>query len=252
MNFKQFLNESVSDGNYKTKIDLEEAAKTFIKECDNIDINKPLWRGMRGSEPSFILKGNASRRGSISNLSAHNRILDELIEDTYGRKYPLRSASIVGITNGGKGYTTHFGSDRYAIYPFNNTIIGVCKHKDILETEYKGFTISYINELIYEITGINDPDSISELIQSIYKAVEYGETDCDDEEYLEHFGKLFEGHDREGISQILDDIYGLDNYEFVKNNSNELSGSKEVWIGDKCIAIHEKHLNEFIKIVKEK
>ena len=250
MKFINFLNESLSNGEYKTKIDLEKASQLFLKECSRIDINKPLWRGMRGKDPSFILQGNAGKRQSISNATTHNIVLDDDISD-HNSKYPLRSSSIIAITNGGKGYTDHFGSDRYAIYPYDKTVIGVCSHKDILEREYKGLRITDINELILDVTGLRGQYDLKELIDKIYKVVHEGDTDSDDDSYLEWFGKFFDDKSHGEIHDTLLDIYGIDNYDFVKNDSPKLSGSKEVWIGDKCIAVHEKYLDEFKKLVKD-
>lgn len=250
MKFKQFLNEAISDGKYKMEIDIEKAASIYLEECSKINIDKPLWRGMRDKQPSFILRGNSGKRASLSIANAHNVILDEDISN-HRNKYPLRSECIIASTNGAKDYSKRFGDECYAIYPYNKSIIGLCQQKDILEREYEGLRITDINELILEITGIRGEYSLSELVKHIYDVIESGDTDCDDEDYLKLFGKFFENKSRGEIEEKLLDIYGLENYDFVYNDSSKLSGSKEVWIGNNCLAIHEKYLEEFKKLVKD-
>lgn len=53
MNFKDFLimEVNISDGNYKDKIELDDAVDIFRKHCKDYDIDKPLWRGMRDDFP---------------------------------------------------------------------------------------------------------------------------------------------------------------------------------------------------------
>ena len=75
MNFSTFLNEAVSDGNYKIKIDIENAKELLKKHCTDMDFNEPYWRGMRGKTSAYILEGQLSERKSIDQTNHYTVLI---------------------------------------------------------------------------------------------------------------------------------------------------------------------------------
>src|SRR5574344_2183201 len=129
MKFIDFLHENTNS--YKTKISIDKAKQLIKDHCKNIDLKRPLWRGMRDTDNSFILHGEKGNRVSITDGNYHTVIIDHNISKNK-LNYPLRSKSIICITDKGKSNTEIFGDERYAILPFDNTVIGVVPESDIL------------------------------------------------------------------------------------------------------------------------
>lgn len=254
MKFAEFLIES--ENGYKTKIDLDKAKKLINDLCKNIDLHKPLWRGMRDDEESFILHGERGNRISITNGNYHNVIIDHNIKMNK-LNYPLRSKSIICITNKGKSETTIFGDERYAILPFDNTVIGLVPTSDILSVSINDANISYFNSSINEVLFKDEHtkkitfNNIGDIVNAIYKVVKDPSLSHAKEESKEYvrFFKTFGGLDEDGIFDTLESLFNLDKCKFKSIISKDINPDKsnECWIGGGCIAIHESVYDELIK-----
>ena len=55
MEFKKFLLENTSDGNYKIDIDEEEALRLIKTHCSKVDVEAPFWRGMSKQYNNFYI-----------------------------------------------------------------------------------------------------------------------------------------------------------------------------------------------------
>lgn len=245
MDFKTFLNESKSDGKYKTKISLSDAVEIFKKNCRDMDIDSPFWRGMRSTTKALTLEGQRSNRDSISSIKFHNIFIDELIKES-GKNYPLRSASIIAIGNDGESDARGFGDQVYAIYPFDGVIIGKCNDADILRQKLNhDHGDSYIiSDLNYELSqmgnvGRRTSPNMETVAESIYKRLQKGVID---DEFKKVFGTL--DLDVKGIIAELKKYYSLDNFDFVTSKKTSDHGD-EIWVGGECLAIHIDHLDEF-------
>ena len=247
MNFLDFLNEN----SYKNNISLEDSAILYLKEYNFLSIDSCIWRGMRDTAPSLILQGNAGTRNYTgNNNNIHNVILNyDIIKNKYN--YPLRSKCIIGITNSGKEYTKDFGPERYAIFPINYATIGVCKQSDILFTDTKhGLNISTIAnmtlEFIYNNSYIKNKSFI-ELKTDLEKSLKNKDTSS-------NLGKQIKDIYGDNIEKSLLEIFGVAQYKFVKPNDKIFHDNRrhEIWVGEKCLAIHESKIREFENIIKEK
>lgn len=250
MKFIDFLLESSSsDGNYKTQIDLEKAAQIFKDKCKNMDIDEPFWRGMRAKE-SYILEGQKSKRESISDANFHNIVIDDNIV-TSGKNYPYRQKSIICVTNKGYKYAKVFGPEVYAIYPYDDVIIGYCDSEDILNTKLNNkilnnsTSLSGLNFNLNRLNGFNNKtNSVKSLIDSIYER-----KDSNKSLFTRIFGDF--DIDKQEATKIIKEYYSLNNFIFdtSKANFNE-KNIGEIWIGGKCLAINISKLDKFKELLK--
>ena len=255
MKFAEFLIES--ENGYKTKIDLDKAKKLINDLCKNIDLHKPLWRGMRDDEDAFILHGEKGNRISITDGNYHTVIIDHNIKMNK-LNYPLRSKSIICITNRGKSNTDIFGPERYAILPFDNTVIGVVPAPDILEVPITGYiSLGAFNECINTVLfdrQHSDPitfNNIGDIADAIFKVVKDPSLSHAKEKSIssKSFFKVFGELDEDGIYDKLESLFDLKECGFKSIVSKDINYSKsnECWIGGGCIAIHEDIYDELIK-----
>ena len=82
MEFKKFLLENTSDGNYKIDIDEEEALRLIKTHCSKVDVEAPFWRGMSKQYNNFyILDAERGSRVSATFKDSgnyYNTILDHI------------------------------------------------------------------------------------------------------------------------------------------------------------------------------
>lgn len=254
MKFIDFLNENTDS--YKTKISIDKAKQLIKDHCKNIDLKRPLWRGMRDTDDSFILHGEKGNRVSITDGNYHNVIIDHNIK-SQSLNYPLRSKSIICITNNGRSDTDIFGPERYAILPFDNTVIGVVPKSDILTVELDVRNINEFNSMLNNVlfghkhSGTITFKTVSEIVDSIYKVVKdpslsnAEKTTPENFDFFNIFGKL----DEDGILDKLESLFDLDKCGFKSIVSKDINyiRSNECWIGGNCIAIHEDLYDVMIK-----
>lgn len=250
MKFIDFLNENTDS--YKTKINIDKAKQLIKSHCKNIDLKHPLWRGMRDTDNSFILHGEKGNRVSITDGNYHTVIIDHNISKNK-LNYPLRSKSIICITDKGKSNTEIFGDERYAILPFDNTVIGVVPESDILSVDIGISDIYKFNEMLNDVLVdyVVTFKTINEIVDAIYKVVKdpslsnAKETSYSNMTFFKLFGKL----DEDGILNKLESLFNLDECRFKSVVSKDINYSKsnECWIGGGCIAIHEDIYDVLIK-----
>lgn len=254
MKFIDFLHENTNG--YKTKISIDKAKQLIKSHCKNIDLKRPLWRGMRDTDDSFILHGEKGNRVSITDGNYHNVMIDHNIK-RQSLNYPLRSKSIICITNNGRSDTSMFGPECYAILPFDNTVIGVAPKSDILYVDLDVRNINEFNLMLNSVlfdrkhNGTISFKNVNEIVDSIYKVVKdpslsnAEKTSPANFDFFNIFGKL----DKDGILDKLESLFDLDKCGFKSIVSKDINYSKsnECWIGGSCIAIHEDIYDVLIK-----
>lgn len=236
MKFSTFLLEQ-NTGTYKNKeLTGEEALDLFNKHCKNMDFTKPFWRGMRGMVPAYILRGRDGKRVSVDLSNHYTKIIDHMI-DEYGKAdYPKRSESIICITNNGRGTTKKFGDDVYAIFPYDDSVIGICPSDDIWGTYYT------LNDTSYSILTLNTLYKANDIDDGSYKDIIDGLTKfMADESNIGN--ELYDIYDGLDIEDTFKKIY-YDQFDFVKSNKMTYNDN-ELWISDHCIAIK---YNEWVKL----
>ncbi len=235
MGFKEFLNEQ-RENDYKTEISIEQAKEIFKKYCKNCDLERPLWRGMRGKNPSFILEGNKGSRKSINAKNYYTLLIDHFVQKKFGPNYPLRSKAIICASNSEVGEVTSFGPDVYAIFPYDDVLIGVFPKADVWAIKFTQNGVSLgsmrLNGM-YEDAGIPDTNYES-IVSALKKYMSDENTSKSDRLY-----KVFEGQD---VEKTLEEMYidGLQ-VEFINNKkAHSLRDAREMWISGKCLAIKKE------------
>ena len=246
MKFIDFLHENTNS--YKTKISIDKAKQLINEHCKNIDPKRPLWRGMRDTDDSFILQGENGNRVSITDGNYHNVMIDHNIK-SQSLNYPLRSKSIICITNKGRSDTSIFGPECYAILPFDNTVIGVVPKQDILYVDLDAQDINEFNLMLNAVLFDNKHNgtitfkTVNEIVDSIYKVVKDPSLSNADKTTPAHFDffNMFGKLDKDGILDKLESLFDLDEYGFKSIVSKDINynTANECWISGKCIAIHE-------------
>lgn len=248
MKFLDYLNESA----YKTDIDEKTAMELLNSHCKNADFRYPILRGMRGKSDAYIFEGRNGDRKSLTG-GLHNISIDHNLKNI-NRLYPLRSKCIIGISGtGNKSLSTArgFGSDLYAVFPYDDVLIGTCSEQDILATVFKrgmfdnGETVNDARGKLNDIVSTyNNFKSIDDAADHINGYVEENPgSDLDN---------IFD--DPETTADILADIYSIKNLglKFITNDEISKYDYKEMWVSDKCVAIkydlYKKLLSEDFKI----
>lgn len=247
MKFKTYLIESSENKSYRKDIDKETAIDLIKTKCKNAELDKPIIRAVSKQPSSYqLLQGENSYRKPKSGKGFYNLFIDHFIKQE-NSKFPLRSSCVIGITFDGSMFASAFGDHKMAIIPFDDTYIAVSPHHDIWAvdvldtvTDYQDFSILLDNS---GIKSTNFDDIVKELSDIL-------ESDDVDDDLKE----IFTSSDEKDIADTLDKIFNYTKHKslgftLVKNNSELLmNGSKEVWIGGKCIAIE---LKEYMKLKDE-
>ena len=222
MNFIQFLNEK-----YKEELTEEEVKKIINEKCKNFDPETPIWRGMSNSGDFVKVTGKDGFRQSANTSNHYTVLIDHFTKEGH----PLRSKSIICSTE--RAYAKNFGSEVYAIIPYDNTIIGVVNNPDIwgVKVEFNSGYREEIDELnnLYTKKGIKDT-SYEIIKNGIIKLIEKG-----DEEIIEIFGD-----DTSVIDRELKDAYSPEFLNFEYMTTKEYAKyyeESELWIGGPCIAV---------------
>lgn len=283
MKFAQFLTEELenSDG-YMKAITKEQTIDLLKKYCSD-SLDNPLWRGQKSKRGEYLLaEGSKGSRKSRHTSNYYTMIIDHLLKER-GSSYPLRGASLICTTN--KSKAGRYGNATYAVFPYNDTVIGVCEDEDIWDTTF------HIGGSIWSISSINDQYSdwelneanfntfINELVHYyilyVKETAENKQADKEnkdyefshDYKYAEEIFEFFtednyweapenetdEDDVRNALQSVIELIYDPENglnMTFGEFNELELSGNHEVWMSGKCIMIHEAYYKEIIKELK--
>lgn len=243
MKFLEFLNEHT----YKLEgfDNIEEAKNIFYEKCGDMNINDPLWRGMRGTTRCYILSGEHGNRKSINTTNYYTYIIDHFIKKE-GNGYPLRSNSIICATNPMRNNLGVYGPKTYAIFPYNNVKIGLLPTHDIWRLssdEENKYRMLRLNNM-YEEYGISDK-SYEEFLSSLKEYIN-NYKEHEEDSMLDHIGNdlidIF-GTDANKVEDKLEELYGIDNLKikFITNKDlKDIKNDKrELWISGKCLAIEK-------------
>lgn len=247
MKFSTYLTE-ISNSNYKKEITKDECIKLLTQLYKNKDnLPKYIYRGMDSKSKILLIEGKKGNRVSRNTSNHYTKIIDYNIHKL-NKDYPLRSKSIIASTY--KYTADHFG-ELYYIIPFPDTIIGQCEYDDLWSTEITMGTttrsINLWNNIWQEAEIFDYIDNADELADAIIKIVETYETTK-----KKHHFKVY--HIFKNVKDIKDEVntaYSIDNLNmtFGTLSTLKLGGDNEVWIGDKCIAIHEDEIENIIPFI---
>lgn len=177
MRATQFIKEAVVTPYEHEELDIKAAVDTLNKYCSQSVsmIANPLWRGMTNhKENIFTLWPETGQRKSENTSNHYTEIMSN---SPYMRGWPRRDKSIIcssGVSYA-EGYTG-YGSEVYAIFPYDNVEIAVCPTEDLwdIRVSVPGFTkkvdMDDLNKTLlrYRIDGtyeemtqqLNNPSSI--------------------------------------------------------------------------------------------
>lgn len=242
MKFQQFLIEGTSDGKYKTPITEDEAIELIKTKCTKVNVLEPFWRGMRKQTGSYFkFQGDSGNRLSATLKESgnyYNTILDHYIQDE-NKNYPLRSKSIICANNANFNHTEHFGNQKFAIFPYDTTIIGYLPKFDIwlCKLQFGNKTIEFLdfNELLSNAGNINSLD-YNELINGIKKVISktFIPSNGLANKATATLRSYFENEDQ--VESILKKAFNDIDY-FFGDASKDDHTEREVWIGGPCIGI---------------
>lgn len=260
MKFADFLNEAISDGDYKTNIDIEKAKELLKEHCSNADITKPLYRGMRGKADAYILQGNKSSRMSLSKEGLFYTIMVNEAISAVNKKYPLRTNSVICTTS--IDYAKRFGTDIYVLFPYNDSIIAKIERSDIFDVTVDVLNAKYPETLMQISNFFKIPSYVKSFegivnhIQSEFKSSiqsqktiddMLGRSEKDGYELKCEYHRYFK--DVDDVKPQLLKMFTVDNLgiTFIHNKNIDNSKSNEAWVSDKMIAIHESVYKQLIK-----
>lgn len=271
MKYKTFLLESKGksphsdEGSYKKAISVDDAVDLIKKHCKSVDIDAPLYRGMKRNHNEDAYLFEASKGGRVSrNTSNHyTLIIDDLLSSE--KKYaPLRGKSII-VTNE-VNYAYNYG-DAFVIFPYDDTEIGKCEHFDIWESN-----ISFDGVLTGKIDDINDylnvivpnPSSYKDIVEGLAKYMSEPKHPKVGAKLYDGIKSVWESWDtgdewddvdkEDVVDEVLRQVYdvehslGMEFGTYKELDIADTDSEHEFWIGGKCIAIE---VTEFKKLKKD-
>lgn len=246
MNFIDFLNES-TESPYKTKrLSDTEILKVFNENCSNMKFDRPLWRGMRGDSEGYILQGEKGARKSINTSNHYTIIIDHFIKENGKPDWPLRSKSVICASYKNQDHASSFGSELYAIFPFDDVTCGVTPEDDIWAIKFRKnerYSMTTLNE-DYSMNGIK-ANSYSSIVNGIK---EFLKDESNSEEKLYRFFKPNENHIEKFLKELYFDEIG---FEYMKSDKvDKLNDKREIWLSGKCLAVSYKAWNNLLKSIK--
>ena len=235
MEFKKFLLENTSDGNYKIDIDEEEALRLIKTHCSKVDVEAPFWRGMSKQYNNFyILDAERGSRVSATFKDSgnyYNTILDHITKKE-NKSNPLRGKSIICANNANFKHALSFGRQTFAIFPYDDTIIGYIPKYDIwhcsIKFGEKDIDLLSFNEMLhhFKIDSLN----YNHIISGIKDVVESETSSI----YKDRLLSLVGSNIDEIENKILKAFKTMGHFFSTYKNDET---PREVWIGGKCVAI---------------
>ena len=236
MSFTNFLYES----SYKKTITVDEAKELLLKNCNKLDFEHPLWRGMRSTEKALHMKKADTLRKSIGvNGNYYTVIIDHVIGKE-NLKYTKRSEGIITASDINASESYGYG---FAVFPYNTTVVSYIEG-DIwhIRADFKSeesIALINFNKLLKKLK-IND-SSIDTIVNGIYEKIDttelkdlFGEIDTVDgiKAELEHaFNPKLLGFKHDTMQNIkVDELYDA-----------------ECWFSDDAIAISYETYESLIK-----
>lgn len=234
------LMEAIEEKAYSKKltIDIEGAMNLFVKNCNNMEWSKPLFRGATDRGDFVLVEGQNGGRESAHARGNHYTIFIDQFLKKNNKDYPLRSKSIICSTS--KNDATAYADENskgalYVLYPFNNVKIGVCEDNDIQNTTLKSPINDHMLDFL-DVLGdanIRDDKGFDDIVESIVYEI--------NEEGNSHLSDWF-GTDvsYEDVVDILQDVFSVKGLGFSLIDNQKIESIKEdreCWIGGKCLMI---------------
>lgn len=260
MKFKQFLNEAYAD--YKKEITEDDAIALIKKHCTKMDMNKPLYRGIKKSGTYLSLHGEERTRKSINTTNHYTLIIDEQLKKI--KDAPLRTNSLMCAT---KTSTASIYGTIYAIFPYDGVQLGRCVSDDIWDVIValgnKHGRLRTFNDYLNIFS--KEPETYQQIVSDFAKVLDQDEssiTDYDTKQFYQSFKKEY--HDlkimpfnkadkKDVVEKVLAVAYDptkVFKFEFGKINELDLDGMHEVWFSGKCVAIEVDTFRKLLKAGK--
>lgn len=246
MKFSEYLIEN--DKEYKRVIDVEEALKLIKKYCSNMDISKPYWRGTKDGGDAYIIDGSKGYRKSKDTGNYYTLLIDHFSKSGN----PLRSKSIICISNPGYNYAAHYAiinnGEYYAVFPYDNAKIGFVGAQDMWDVNINigklTYSITKLNE-IYKACNLND-DSYDDFIKGIKDILQKDKVDIN--ENMIH--RIFES-DVNNVEPYLKHAYNDSlNFKYGTSATIDNNTESEIWISGNCVLIRYDIWEDIQKTLK--
>jgi len=257
MKFVEFINEAYAD--YKKEISEEQAIELIKKNCKNIDLKKPLYRGIKKSGKFLALHGEERTRKSIDTSNHYTLIIDEQLKKINA---PLRSKSLMCAT---RSATALMYGTTYAIFPYDGIQMGRCVSDDIWDAVVvlgnKHGRLRSFNEYLNRFS--KEPETFKQIVSDLSKVLEQDEgdiTDYEEKNLYQAFKKEYQdlkimpfskADKKDVVEKVLAVAYDpikVLKFQFGKIDELDLSGMHEVWFSGKCVAIE---LDTYKKMLKD-
>lgn len=239
MDFSEFLKLNES----KDSIDLSSAISFFKKNCDDYDVNNPLYRRMKLQQAEYVVIDPSDRVRKSSTGS--NYILNILDSETksLNANYPLRSNSSF-FTMDRSSILPRFG-DLYIIIPINDSVIAVAGNTSDINMDLSSGLEKLVSEM--ENNYISD-DNYNHMIKDIKYTLDSGKSSV-------MLQKAFV--DCNSIKDIINrvaELCSLDTFKIKFTDIKDIQKNKikgEAWCKTKCLMIRESEWYDFKEELKK-
>lgn len=244
MNFKDFLKESVSNGQYKTVLNESDIVSTIKEKCSDYLNNKnrpTIYRGSGDKSKSCtLISTKFTKRKSANTNNAYTVVLDK----TLTKDYPKRSESIICTTWEHKA--SYYG-EIYIILPCNGSKIGDTCQEDIWYAKYYNnielkrlpkvinmFESDFLNGEIEEMQTYQD---VVDIVSKLCQYEDLPEIEC----FLD--GQDYDDLDELEINNLVYDTLqkyiSPKNLKFKAYTPSNIPNveNHELWIGGEMISV---------------
>lgn len=223
MDFSEFLKLNES----KDSIDLADAISFFKKNCDDYDVNNPLYRRMKLQQAEYVVIDSSDRiRKSLTGKDYMMHILDRQTKKL-NPDYPLRSNSSF-FSMDRDSINTRFG-DMYVIVPIDGSVIAVSK-------KYEDINYGKSNEFKRLILGLDNANIQDDNFNYMLKDIKI---EIEKEKY--YFERTFpDCKTYKDIEERLIQICNLDDFGIIYTDIKDIQKNKimgESWCKTKCLMI---------------
>jgi len=249
---KQFINEEMPVRKYSTprskKISEMEAKDIILKKCKkSMELEKRtgirLIRGTKESGDFLFSQPSKGQPRKSANTENYITLLVDHILPSW-KNYPDRSKSLVCHTNKKLYFNSVYGSTTYAVFPFDDSSIGICPDDDwwgsFDETLYPK-DVPGFNTLLEELFGLNDNITYQEL-KKILNTV----TPPLDSKTFKSFTK---GNFLTYLDVLLSPI--KNNFKLIKTGGRLPTKIREAWTDGDSILIHNDVFEMFFNSISD-
>lgn len=268
----------------KTEEEAKAVIKLLRKNCkvsfdEFLKSGFAIYRGMSEGPKVIQVQYNKGVR-KTQNTHDYYRMIIDTHPMFQGTDLPKRSRALIASTN--YGYARGYGDEIFAVFPFDTTIIGLVPAHDIFEITFKVFdrddgnvdNLSIMINRIFTLyekhggrkikQGVITPEDFIKNIDSIgmervVNILQNGwapfirDEDMGAEEFAKKYG-IDDG--KSFLDYLYNKVLSPNNLKFKallpENFYKMKPRDKEVWIGDKCIAVSTSVLADIKRMVDEK